>query len=352
MPSPLVTPLCERDTPPCELVALAESALASYLQAEQPTGGSSRSQGRTVPLPPPTPVSLPRRPTRTVDPATANDEVPEDGTPSPSVVARPQRKEQVAFRSKFGIIDPELSPEFSLSLDDILEEVTGGRSQEWIDKEEVHLPSCFDWLLKDDKDIVEMLSYERQLIKHHSNREPWESLMSLAHQAARQDPGMFLLAAACLRNPSVVAVPFKGEGSLFVEYDLDNPAGNMRVACQRSAPRGRRLSLAWAGVSENGSCIEDTAKSSWGKYVVGHAQCVPEPGDPAKCIQVRSASVLGSAMVCQLRWFALPVRQNLAVVAADNRALAREFIRRTRQDILRQLKTAFCELVVTEHFFH
>ena len=57
-------------------------------------------------------------------------------------------------------------------------------------------------------------------------------------------------------------------------------------------------------------------------------------------------------MVCQLRWFALPVRQNLAVVAADDRALARDFIRRTRQDILRQLKTAFRELVVTEHFFH
>lgn len=71
---------------------------------------------------------------------------------------------------------------------EVLEEVSGGRSQEWIDKTEIRLHGCLDWLVKDDKEFVEMLSYERQLIKHHNNKEPWEFLMRLAHWAAGQDP--------------------------------------------------------------------------------------------------------------------------------------------------------------------
>ena len=62
-------------------------------------------------------------------------------------------------RSKFGIADPEPSPKSSFPFDDILEGPAGGRSQNWVDKKEIHLQSCFGWLLKD---VVEMLSYERQ----------------------------------------------------------------------------------------------------------------------------------------------------------------------------------------------
>ena len=285
---------------------------------------------------------------------TANEE-PEDGTLSLSVVARPQRKEQQAFRSKFGITNPELSPNFGFRFSKVLREVTGGRSQEWVDKKEIHLPSCFDWLLKDDKEVVAMLDYERQIIKHHKGKDPHVYPISLAHQAANQDPGLFLLAAACLKNPWVVAVPFKGEGSLVVEYDLDNPAVNMCVAVRHSAPTGsgRRLSIVWAGVSDDGSRIEDSAQSSWASYVLGHARSFPDSGEePTASVPVRSASPLGSAMLCQLPWSTSPVRQNLATLAAGDRALARDFIGRTRGKILHQLKIAFRELVVAEQFEH
>ena len=192
---------------------------ASESAPEQPVSTSSSSQSRTVP---PTPVSLQRLRTLAADPATAD----ENGTPSPSVTRRPQS----AFWTKFGVPDPNLPPKSKLSLNALLEEVTGGRSQEWINEGEIHLQGCFDWLLNDDKEVVEMLGYERRLIKHHHhNKEPWEFPMSLAHQAARQDPGMYLLVAAFLQNLSIVAVPYKGEGSFFVEYDLDDPTGNTRV---------------------------------------------------------------------------------------------------------------------------
>ena len=94
-----------------------------------------------------------------------------------------------------------------------------------------------------------MLSYERQLVRHHNDRGPRVSPMSLAHQAARR---------TCLETTLVVSVPFRDEGSLFVELDLDDPVGGMRVACQPSAPSARRLSLAWAQVSEDGIRIEDS----------------------------------------------------------------------------------------------
>ena len=60
--------------------------------------------------------------------------------------------------------------------------------------------------------------HAQQLIRHHNNgKEPWDFPMSLAHQAARQDPGMYLIAVAFLGNSLVAAVPFLGEDSLFVE---------------------------------------------------------------------------------------------------------------------------------------
>ena len=368
--SSAVMPSCERGTSPREERGTPPREIAST-PAPVPV------------VPPSTPVSLLRRRALTAFPATlaGDKEVPEDGTPSPTITRRSQRKrneqdaafranfdtpsptitrrsqrmqnEQAAeFRARFGITDPELSPGSRFSFDDALEEVTGGRAQEWKDKKEIGLQGCLDWLLKDDKEVVEMLSYERQLIKHHNgNKEPYEFPMSLAHQAARQDPGLYLIALACLGNSLVVSVPFKGEGSLFVELDLDDPAGNIRLACQPSTPTGgRRLSLGWAAVSKDGVRIKDSAKSSWGKYVVAHAQA--GVGDIPGGFQVRSASALGSAMLCQLSFSTPAVRQNGAVIGCDDRALAHNVIQRTRMEILRQLKAAFRELVMTEQFYH
>ena len=112
--------------------------------------------------------------------------------------------------------------------------------------------------------------------------------MSLAHQAARQDPGVYLIAAACLGNSQVTAVPFQGEGSLFVELDLDDYTGNMRIARRRNAPGGRRLSLAFAGLTYNGMRINDssTGISSWGQYVIGHAQNALIDSRSASSVQV------------------------------------------------------------------
>ena len=207
-------------------------------------------------VPPLTLVSLSRNRIRAINHTAGGDSGKEQGSPTPTI-ARHRRivqssnsegysSNQASIRSKFRIIDPELPPSYSISLGKLLEEVTGGRSQDWISKEEIYLPSCFDWLLKDDQEVVEMLDYKRKLIKHHWGKEPWESPTSLAHQAARPDPGMFLLAAVCLDNHLVVAVPFKREGSFFVELDLDNSTDIMhiRTACQPSSPGGRRLSLA------------------------------------------------------------------------------------------------------------
>ena len=196
-----------------------------------------------------------------------------------------------------------------------------------------------------------MLSHERELIRHHNNgKEPWDFPMSLAHQAARQDPGTYLIAAACLGGTQVIAVPFQGEGSLFIELDLDDYTGNMRVARRRSAPGGRRLSLAFAGLSYDGIRVKDAAKSSWGKYVVRHAQSALADSSSASSVQVRSASALGSAVLCQLQWSTPHTHRNRDAVVCKDRALAHQFIQRTRADILRHLKVAFRELVMTEAY--
>ena len=92
-------------------------------------------------------------------------------------------------------------------------------------------------------------------------------------------------------------MPFKELGSLFVELNLDDPEGKIRVACRLSTPSSRRLSLAWAGVTRDGAHIEDAAKSSWGKYVIGHAEA--GLGNTSSIARVRSMGALGSAMVCQ-----------------------------------------------------
>ena len=220
-PSRVSTPTCLRDTPPCE-------PMPTPCPQAAPTINSQRRA-----VPPPTPVSLFRDRIRAADHTAGSDSDQEHGSPTLTVARRRRMVQssnsegyssnQVSIRSRFRITDPELPPSSSISLDSLLEEVTGGRSQEWISKEEIYLPRCFDLLLKDDQEVVEMLDYERKLIKHHGGKELWESPTSLAHQAARQDPGMFLLAAACLDNHLVVAVPFKGRVHSLWNWTLTIP---------------------------------------------------------------------------------------------------------------------------------
>ena len=67
---------------------------------------------------------------------------------------------------------------------------------------------------------------------------------------------MFLLAAACLNNSRVVAGPFQGKGSLFVDLDPDDRAGVVHIARRPSTPGGHHLFLSFAGLSDDGMCVE------------------------------------------------------------------------------------------------
>ena len=49
-----------------------------------------------------------------------------------------------------------------------------------------------------------MLRYERLLIQHHHRNKQRRPPMSLAYQAAKRDPGMYLIVLAGLKNPRVV----------------------------------------------------------------------------------------------------------------------------------------------------
>ena len=56
-------------------------------------------------------------------------------------------------------------------------------------------------------------------------------------------------------------------------------------------------------------------------------------------------------MLCQLPFLTPAVCQNIATVTSPDRALARSIIQRIRGEILRNLKTAFRELVMVEQFY-
>ena len=117
---------------------------------------------------------------------------------------------------------------------------------------------------------------------------------------------MCLIVLAGLKNPRAVSAPFKDEGSLFFELDLDDPAGSMRLARHSSAPTGsgRRLPLAWAGVPKDGEHIKGSTKS-WDNYVVGHARV--GLGGLASVVRIPSMSVFGSAMLCQVLFCPRPL---------------------------------------------
>ena len=129
---------------------------------------------------------------------------------------------------------------------------------------------------------------------------------------------------------------------------------NMRIARQLSAPNVRRLSPAWAAVSEDRIGIEDSSpesiNSSWHQYVIGHA----ENGLRNKaCIAwVCSGSTLGSAMLCQQTLMTPSIFRTIALITGEDHAAAHSFIQCTRGKILCELKSAFRELVMAEQYFY
>ena len=68
--------------------------------------------------------------------------------------------------------------------------------------------------------------------------------------------------------------------------------------------------------------------------------------------RVRSVGALGSAMVCQQSFQSAAVYQNITAITGKDRAVPHNFIQRAREEILRQLKRAFCELIVVEQFYN
>ena len=63
-----------------------------------------------------------------------------------------------------------------------------------------------------------------------------------------------------------------GNGDGLTTRGSNNYTGDMRIASRPGASGGRRLSLAFAGLFDDGLRVKGSANSSWGKYVIGHAQ--------------------------------------------------------------------------------
>ena len=90
--------------------------------------------------------------------------------------------------------------------------------------------STYQAVLTGFRKVVDMLNYERKLVRHHNNgKEPWYFHTSLEHQAARQD----LLATACLDNSQVVALLWRGGGGpvVVVGAVLTNPFNSVDASC-------------------------------------------------------------------------------------------------------------------------
>lgn len=222
---------------------------------------------------------------------------------------------------------------------------------QWGAKQEVWGDNTMDWLLRDNPVVVDMLEYERKMLRHHSGKDLWEVPTSLAHQAVRQDPGLYMLVACCMGQHRIVATPFKGEGTIFVELDLDEPDGSPRVATVPAPPTRPRLSFEWSGVTDDGVHITGPpAGSSWARYAAGHAQWAHDV--PATTVQLRSVYPLASALLCQLNWNHPSVIQNCATLFSKDADAPGEFIFNTRQKILKELMIAYHELIGMERFWH
>ena len=223
--------------------------------------------------------------------------------------------------------------------------------EQWGEKQEVWGDHAMDWLLRDNPVVVDMLEYERKMLRHHSGKELWEVPTSLAHQAVRQDPDLYMLIACCMRRHHIVATPFKGKGTIFVELDLDEPDGSPRVATIPIPPTRPCLSLEWSGVTDDGIHIPGpSSSSSLAMYAAGHIQWAHDV--PATTVQLRSVYLLASALLCQLNWNHPSVIQNCATLFSKDSDAAGKFIFETRQKILKELIIAYHELIGMERFWH
>jgi hypothetical protein len=236
---------------------------------------------------------------------------------------------------------------------ELLAELSGGSGRRWAQAQELRLQGSLDWLLKDDPEVVEMLRNERDMYNHHHKQELWDPRMSLANQAARQDPGLYALVVACLGtgNHRLVTSPCKGEGSIVTEVLLDDPEGNLHIAAQPSAPGGRRLIVEWSAVSDDGKSVNGKATSSWGRYVVlSHSTW--QGGERGTTVRLRDVNALGAALLCRQSWDHPSVLRICSILLGKDRVAARAFIQAARESILSQLKFAYRELERTEKFWY
>ena len=220
----------------------------------------------------------------------------------------------------------------------------------WCDKKEFWNDGNLDWLLEDDPEVVEMLDYERKMLRHHSVKELLEIPTSLAHQALRQDPALYMMIACCMKRHRIVATPFKGEGTIFGELDLDDPERAFRVGMEPTPPIRPRLTLEWSGLTDDAVHVVGPSGSSLARYAMGHAQWAHDV--PATTVQLRSVCPLASALLCQLNWNHPSVIQNCATLFGKNANTAEKFILGTRVKIIEELKVAYRELTELERFWH
>ena len=238
------------------------------------------------------------------------------------------------------------------SIAELLKELSGGSGLRWEQTQEMYLQGGLNWLLRDDPEVVEMLRNERDMYNHHK-RELCDTGMSLANQAARQDPGLYALAVACLGtgNHRLVTSPCKGEGAIVAEVLLDDPEADIRIATQPSAPGGRRLTVEWSAMSDDGKSVKGRATSSWGRYVVLSLSTWQEV-DRGTTVRVRDINSLAAALLCRQSWDHPSVLRVCSILFGKDRNAARTIIQSARQSILGQLKIAYRELERTEKFWY
>ena len=290
-----------------------------------PSGTPPREAGVTLP---PTPYSPARRR------QTGGEE---DGTPSPR-----------GATINLGLTERAQPPMASIA--ELLAELSGGSERQWTKSQEMSLQGGLDWLLRGDPEVVKMLRAERDMYDHHQKPELCDIRMSLASQAARQDPGLYALAVACLGtgNPRLVTSPCKGEGAIVAEVLLDDPVGNLRIAAQLSSPTGQRLTVEWSAMSDDGKRALGNATSSWGRYML----MSQEEGVRGTTVQLRTVNALGAALLCRLSWDHPSVLRCCSILLGKDRDAARAFIQTSRQSILGQLKIAYRDLERTEKFWY
>ena len=180
--------------------------------------------------------------------------------------------------------------------------------------------------------------------------------MNLSHQCRplRSSTNPLLFQSSSRRHRGTVADDagyLRSEWTFPIDGILADSLGSVVcIICRPDAPGGRCLSLASAGLSLDGMRVQGPADSPWGRFVVMHARNTVVHSRSVSSVQVRSASALGSAILCQLPWQTPQIGQSREVIVCKNRALACQFIRRSRADIFRHLNIAFREPITTDTF--